>query len=118
MFQLEEVIDAKFPDLKRKPAMITRPALAFLRMMAGAERDRAHGEDLAVAFDLAERPRADAPAEASTMRSSSSSSGRALRMAPRLYDRGGFGSNRGRAQIPSSHSAYRRRPTSGPGRVA
>ena len=61
MFQLEEVIDAKFPDLKRKPAMITRPALAFLRMMAGAERDRAHGEDLAVAFDLAERPRADAP---------------------------------------------------------
>ncbi|APV49440.1 GNAT family N-acetyltransferase [Betaproteobacteria bacterium GR16-43] len=31
MFQLEDVIEEKFPDFNRKPALITRPALAFLR---------------------------------------------------------------------------------------
>jgi len=34
MFRIEQVIAEKFPDLQRKPAMITRPALAFLKMMA------------------------------------------------------------------------------------
>ncbi len=33
MFQLEEVIESKFPDFGSKPGILTKPALAFLKML-------------------------------------------------------------------------------------